>query len=155
MTPEAVLVGKVVRAGSGEPLAGMQVSSGGSSYTTTMTDAQGMFRLDRLQPGGYKPSAVSDETYGQAEELVMLGLGETSEPLVIAAHPAFFVEGRVVIEGGGAASPARWCCATGRAVARRAGRSTADCSICERCGPASTGSMCGAPDMSRRTRTRK
>ncbi|MFZ6183276.1 carboxypeptidase regulatory-like domain-containing protein [Nannocystis pusilla] len=100
MTPEAVLVGKVVRAGSGEPLAGMQVSSGGSSYTTTMTDAQGMFRLDRLQPGGYKPSAVSDERYGQAEELVMLGLGETSEPLVIAAHPAFFVEGRVVIEGG-------------------------------------------------------
>ncbi|PCC70885.1 PDZ domain-containing protein [Nannocystis exedens] len=101
MTPEAVLVGKVVRAGSGEPVEGAQVSSGGGSWTSTMTDAQGMFRLDRLPPGPYKPSAASDETFGLAEELVMLGLGETSEPLVITAHPAFFVEGRVVIEGGG------------------------------------------------------
>ncbi|WAS93862.1 carboxypeptidase regulatory-like domain-containing protein [Nannocystis punicea] len=101
MTPEAVLVGKVVRAGSNEPLADVRVSSGGASWASTMTDAQGVFRLDALQPGAYKPSAASDEVFGQADELVMLGLGETSEPLVIPAHPAFFVEGRVVIEGGG------------------------------------------------------
>ncbi|MDC0718525.1 carboxypeptidase regulatory-like domain-containing protein [Nannocystis bainbridge] len=97
LTPEAVLVGKVVRAGSGEPLADVRVAAGES---WTLTDAQGQFRLDRLSPGAYKPSAESDELYGLAEEQVMLGLGETSEPVVITAHPAFFVEGKVAIEGG-------------------------------------------------------
>ncbi|MCY1057149.1 carboxypeptidase regulatory-like domain-containing protein [Nannocystis sp. SCPEA4] len=107
LTPEAVLVGKVVRAGSGEPLEGVRVLGNGPGGGSTMTDAQGQFRIERLVPGPYKPRAESDEVYGLAEEQVMLGLGETSEPVVIAAHPAFFVEGRVVSEGGGSCDSGR------------------------------------------------
>lgn len=104
MTPEAVLVGKVVRAGDGSPVAGARVradrgdSWGGSG--SAMTDEGGNFRLDRLSPGAYKPRAEADDAYGVAAEQVILGLGETSETIVIQAHPAFVVGGRVVVTGG-------------------------------------------------------
>lgn len=104
MTPESVLVGKVVRAGDGSPVAGAQVraqrgdSWGGSG--TAMTDEGGNFRLDRLSPGAYKPRAEADDAYGMAREQVILGLGETSAPILIEAHPASAVEGRVFVAGG-------------------------------------------------------
>ena len=49
----------------------------------------------------YKPRAESDDALGQAAEQTILGLGETSAPIVVTVHPAFFVEGTVVIAGGG------------------------------------------------------
>ena len=45
-------------------------------------------------------NAEADEAMGLAQEQVVLGLGETSAPIVIEAHPAFFVAGTIVIEGG-------------------------------------------------------
>ena len=104
MTPESVLVGKVVRAGDGAPVAGARVraqrgdSWGGTG--TAMTDEGGNFRLDRLSPGAYKPRAEADDAYGMAREQVILGLGETSAPIAIEAHPASAVEGRVFVAGG-------------------------------------------------------
>lgn len=107
MTPEAVLVGKVVRAGDGSPVAGAHVSiergdGFGGEGNGARTDEAGNFRIDRLTPGAYKPSAASDDAYGVAAEQVLLGLGETSAPIVIEAHPAYFVEGVVVVAGGDA-----------------------------------------------------
>jgi protocatechuate 3,4-dioxygenase beta subunit len=103
LTPEAVLVGKVVRAGSGEPVADAMVKAGaqdwGSNHSA-FTDAGGNFRIANLEPGVYKPSAEADDARGGAVEQVLLGMGETSAPIVIEAHPAFFVEGRVVASGG-------------------------------------------------------
>lgn len=96
MTPESVLVGKVVLASNGEPVEGAMVSAARSS---TRTDANGRFRIDRLEPGIYKPSVEHDELYGQADEQVHLGLGETSDELVIRVHPAAYVRGKVVIAG--------------------------------------------------------
>ena len=105
LTPEAVLVGKVVRVADGTPIEGAKVTaeSGGWGWNqaTAFTDAGGNFRLDGLQPGPYKARAESDEAMGLADEAAILGLGETSEPILIKAHPAFFIDGTVVIEGGG------------------------------------------------------
>ncbi len=99
LVPEAVIVGKVVRAGDGSPIAGAEVHTGGASGRT-FSDASGNFRIEGLQAGVYKPVAEADDARGQADEQVVLGLGETSAPIVITAHPATYVEGTIVIAGG-------------------------------------------------------
>ncbi|MFZ6183277.1 carboxypeptidase regulatory-like domain-containing protein [Nannocystis pusilla] len=106
LTPEAVLVGKVVRAGEdGGPIEGARVLavSGGWGFgpKSVYTDANGEFRIEGLEPGAYKPRAEADDALGLAKEQVILGLGETSAPIVIEAHPAFTIEGKIVTEGGG------------------------------------------------------
>jgi len=102
LTPEAVLIGKVVRASDGSPVEGARVSSTAlDARDQAFTDANGVFRIDGLHPGLYKPRAESDDALGQAAEQTILGLGETSAPIVVTVHPAFFVEGTVVIAGGG------------------------------------------------------
>ncbi|WP_434428168.1 carboxypeptidase regulatory-like domain-containing protein [Nannocystis pusilla] len=105
MTPESVLLGRVVRADDGSPVAGAEVSAtGGGGWGRrgpAFTDASGNFRIDALPPGAYKALALQDEGHGAAEALVVLGLGETSEPVEVRMHPAFLVEGTVVVAGGG------------------------------------------------------
>jgi protocatechuate 3,4-dioxygenase beta subunit len=100
MTPESVLTGKVVLASTGEPVAGVEVSAAGSGgLTSTLSDAEGRFTLDRLAPGSYKPWAEGDELYGQAANQTHLGLGQTSEEVIVRVYPAAHVEGRVRIAG--------------------------------------------------------
>ena len=104
LTPEAVLVGKVVRGQSGEPIAGAMVKSGAQEWggnQAAFTDLAGNFRIAGLEPGVYKPSVEADDARGSATEQVVLGMGETGAPIVIEAHPAYTVEGRVVVSGGG------------------------------------------------------
>lgn len=105
LTPESVLIGRVVRAEGGEPLEGAEVyASDGSPWGLgkgpAITDAGGNFRIVGLEPGAYKAEAYHDEAYGKAEESAVLGLGETSEPVVVTAHPAYLVEGTVAVAGG-------------------------------------------------------
>lgn len=104
LSPEAVLLGKVVRVGSGEPVEGATVRSGSQEWGgnhAVLTDSGGNFRIAGLQPGVYKPTAEADDARGRAVEQVVLGIGETSATIVIEAHPAFTVEGRVLVVGGG------------------------------------------------------
>ena len=104
LTPEAVLIGKVVRAADGTPIEGARVTanSGGWSWSeaAALTDAGGNFRLDGLDPGAYKARAESDDVLGLAKEQAILGLGETSAPILIEAHPAFLIEGKIVTNDG-------------------------------------------------------
>jgi hypothetical protein len=106
LTPEAVLVGRVVEAGGGGPVAGARVevsadmSEGGYGLATaTTTGADGRFRLGRLMPGRYKPTAIADGRYGEAAFAVALGLGEVSGELEIAVHPAAQLSGQVLYAG--------------------------------------------------------
>ena len=105
LTPESVLVGRVVRAEDRAPLANASVyaqsSDGWNNIGPAITDDLGNFRVEGLLPGTYKLEAMHDEAYGMAAESAVLGLGETSEPIEIAAHPAYLVEGTVEVAGGG------------------------------------------------------
>lgn len=103
LTPESVIAGRVVRKSDGKPVADAHVavdrwffSSGG-----TYTDADGYFRLDRLEPGRYKPAATAVDSYGELAESVRLGLGQTIDDVVIEAHPMASLRGRIVVAGTG------------------------------------------------------
>ncbi|HFE44243.1 MAG TPA: carboxypeptidase regulatory-like domain-containing protein [Nannocystis exedens] len=103
LTPESVLVGRVVRAGSEEPVAGATVKAGGQGGAgnhSVITDGSGHFRIEGLEPGIYKPFAKSTNSAGKAIEQTVLGLGETSSPVSIEVYPAFSVDGRLVTEDG-------------------------------------------------------
>lgn len=107
LTPESVLAGRVVHTGTDEPVPGARVTVGnenwgwnggeGSSDGSAITDAEGRFRITRVGPGRYKPSARTTAAYGEARQSVMLGLGETRDDVVIEVHAAFVVTGTIVI----------------------------------------------------------
>lgn len=113
LTPESVLAGTVVDAATGEPVARAQVFAGELSRVgsdgSAFTDDQGRFRITRLSPGRYKPTARIAGGFGQTPESVLLGLGETAEELVIELHPAAIVSGRVLVgDEGETPCPSGW-----------------------------------------------
>lgn len=103
LTPESILVGKVVDAETGAGLADINVYTdsfvfyGVADGPQAITREDGSFRIDGLEPGGYQPIARSNTAFGKAAQTVHLGLGETSEPVTIKAHPATVVEGTIVV----------------------------------------------------------
>jgi protocatechuate 3,4-dioxygenase beta subunit len=103
LVPESVVVGKVVWAGSGTPVAGAEVSTSSSAFFSgsgsTTTDADGTFRLEGLEPGSHKLHVSGDELTGMSDQKVHVGLGQTSEPVVVVVHPAFAVRGTVLVDG--------------------------------------------------------
>ncbi|MCE9578633.1 MAG: carboxypeptidase regulatory-like domain-containing protein [Deltaproteobacteria bacterium] len=105
LTPEAVLAGIVVEADTRRPVAGALVSAGSDwrdgegQRSSALTDATGHFRLTRLPPGRYKPSATANEGYGEPAESVLLALGQTVEGIEIPLHPTATIRGKVVLDG--------------------------------------------------------
>ncbi len=103
MTPESVLAGIVVEAGTGVPVADALVRSGPTegwgNGSSSRTDSEGRFRITRLEPGRYKPDAEIRGAYGQLAASVLLGLGETADEIRIEMHVAYIVNGQVLIEG--------------------------------------------------------
>lgn len=114
LTPESAIAGRVVEVGTGTPVARALVtvegdwSGGGRSDGSAFTDADGRFRIARLEPGNYKPVAEGLGSYGEARESVHLGLGETVEGVIVEVHPARIVAGRVVIAGTEQPCPEGW-----------------------------------------------
>lgn len=110
LTPESVLAGTVVEVGSQKPVAGVKVAVGTPSVSfmfndsagtgSAITDERGRFRVDRLVPGRYKPTAKGAGVFGEPRESVLLGLGESREDLLIEVHPAFTVTGRIAVGDG-------------------------------------------------------
>ena len=103
LTPESIIVGRVVLAGSDEPVAGVVVDAGGAGFFDgdgrARTDDDGRFKIAKLQPGIYDLSARADELFGEAPEQTHVGLAETSEEVVIELHPAHMVTGLVTYAG--------------------------------------------------------
>lgn len=98
LTPESVVVGRVVDIATGEPVAGARVSV--RRNPPVLSGDDGSFRIEGLAPGAYKPSVKADAGYGEAETSVHLGLGETSDPVLVRLHPAATVAGVVMIKSG-------------------------------------------------------
>lgn len=103
MIPESVIQGRVISAMSGEPIEGVTITASSrgtaSESRSVQSGAGGRFGLDKLEPGVYQLDARADELYGEAGELVHLGLAEIVDGLTIAVHPASSVRGRVVVAG--------------------------------------------------------
>jgi len=103
LTPESVVLGKVVWAGSGKPVADAHVwaETGffGPSNGPVQSGADGSFRLEGLDPGAYKLSVRGETFAGLSAKKIHVGLGQTSEPVVVEVHPAFAVRGTVLVDG--------------------------------------------------------
>lgn len=102
LSPESVLRGRVVRSDTGEPLSGLAVHLRNEVLADAETGSDGSFELRGLEPGRYRPYVRSDGWCGGAEPIVALGLGETSDPIVITARPCRTVAARVVVRPSGA-----------------------------------------------------
>ncbi|MCY1054764.1 carboxypeptidase regulatory-like domain-containing protein [Nannocystis sp. SCPEA4] len=100
LLPEAVLVGRVVRASDGLPVADATVAARRGSPQVAVTDADGNFRIGQLRPGLFKPRVEADGYTGMAEGQVHIGIGETSAPVLVRVHPATLVRGKIVGPGG-------------------------------------------------------
>lgn len=108
LTPESVLAGRVIEAGTTTPVPGARVEIElGWRTIAAIADSEGRFRIGRLEPGRYKPSATAPGRVGKAKESVLLGLGQTSAEVVIEVFPAANVAGRVLV------APANEPCAEG------------------------------------------
>jgi protocatechuate 3,4-dioxygenase beta subunit len=97
LEPESVLAGLIVEAGTRRPLGDAAVSAGGN---TVRSDAGGRFRIAKLAPGRYKPTASTIGGYGETAESVLVELGRAREDLVIEIHPVAVVAGKVVVDDG-------------------------------------------------------
>lgn len=99
LTPESVLEGIVVEAGTETPVAGALViadSQDGEASSRTVSGPDGRFRIRALGPGHYKPEAVTPNRWGTARASVLLGLAESVSDVRIEVHPSFSVVGRVL-----------------------------------------------------------
>jgi len=96
LVPESVLVGRVVQAGTHEPVEGALVADDAVDCCV-FSGVDGRFRIDRLAPGRYKPYAEVAGASGVAGESVLLGLGQTSPEVVIEMHRRAALAGRVLI----------------------------------------------------------
>lgn len=103
----ATLRGRVVRAGSGEPVPGAVVDSGAERWesTTTIADGAGRFRFSELRADGFRPVARAEALYGQAPLRVWVDGGGTSEEITIAVHPVASLRGRLELADTAAPCP--------------------------------------------------
>jgi protocatechuate 3,4-dioxygenase beta subunit len=98
LSPEAAIEGRVVDATTGAGLADVVVDAQRGRFDevhTARTDASGRFRLAGLRPGRYKPRVQHQAWLGHAQEAVALELGETVGDVLIEAHGARQLAGRV------------------------------------------------------------
>jgi hypothetical protein len=100
LAPGGEIVGRVVDAASDEPAPGVVLTASSPHADTQMpgaavSDAEGEFRILGLAGGGwYQVNAKSDQWRGD-EQWVNLGVGQSSEPLVLRVRAATLLTGSV------------------------------------------------------------
>lgn len=82
---ETRIAGKLVDAGSDEPLAGFLIRLGSGGDLRAATDGQGNFQLDGVPPGSYR-MRVGGVGYGEQSSCVMIP-PDREVDLVMALHP--------------------------------------------------------------------
>lgn len=110
LTPASSIAGIVVDAATGEPIAGAAVQVDGDRSALGLgdvTDADGRFRVDRLEPDRYRLTASSPGRFGTSDGAVLVGLAEHVDGVTLRLFPIARVQGRVMIAG----QPPRPCAA--------------------------------------------
>ncbi len=91
LEPESSLSGRVVSASTGQPVLGARVTAladSRDSRDAAVTDETGRFSIRGLPAGRYRPDAVADGMRGNAEQSIVVGLGEDVDDITIKVHPA-------------------------------------------------------------------
>jgi protocatechuate 3,4-dioxygenase beta subunit len=104
LTPESTISGRVVLAGTGEPVAGATVELAGEwgwAETHVFSGPDGRFQITRMAPGRYHPTAPAPGLYGEARESVLVGLAQSRDDVVIEMYPATTVRGLVAVAAAG------------------------------------------------------
>jgi hypothetical protein len=101
LLPASQIVGRVVMAESGAAVAGATVEAtrlvGSQSLArSSPTNDQGVFSIAALPAGSYRLAATST-TARSREARVVVGIGETSDPVLLLAKPAVQVTGEVLV----------------------------------------------------------
>lgn len=116
LVPESVLVGHVIDAASNQPLAGVEVGVDAGDRRSTISQSDGSFRIAGLGPGRYQPDASGEGVFGRLPRSVVLGLGQTSEPIELLVYPAYRLSGQLLAPGVDDGKPRG--CAAGRVHVR-------------------------------------
>jgi protocatechuate 3,4-dioxygenase beta subunit len=105
LLPGSTLVGRAVVAGTDTPVPDALIDAiqveGGPLRASTRTDDEGRFKIDALQPGRYRIEATAESLEGYSGSSIILGMGETSKPVLVELDPAYVVRGRVVDKASG------------------------------------------------------
>jgi protocatechuate 3,4-dioxygenase beta subunit len=96
---EAGIEGRLVRFGTGEPVAGVDIWAMSPTATKRIspqkTDAGGRFRFDGLEPGRYGLVLIPSSGYSARDTLVVLKGGQKATGIEMKAYPGATVAGRV------------------------------------------------------------
>ncbi|RMF74465.1 MAG: hypothetical protein D6738_06355 [Acidobacteria bacterium] len=92
----ARLVGRVIDASTGAPIAGAAVWPGEDLTRVARTGGDGRFVIEGLEPGGVRLNAVAAGYVRPGNETLATVGDERLPPPTIALHPGAFVAGRVV-----------------------------------------------------------
>ena len=92
LTPASAIVGRVTMAATGEGVTEATVRAVNLDglrvpINPVRSGADGAFRFDAVPPGGYLLTAISERARS-AEVSVTVGVGETKEPILLAASPS-------------------------------------------------------------------
>jgi len=106
LTPGGGVSGTVIAESDGKPLPGIEVRAVPSSnrnapvFASALSDEQGAFRIEGLEPGSYALSARGGPWYGELAQSIDLGLGDHAGNVAITASAAAEVSGRVWLDDG-------------------------------------------------------
>lgn len=105
MTPGSSIAGTIVDATTNMPVAGIPVRAATEEQADwpgppgDISDNEGRFRIDRLEPDRYMVIARGARSFGSSEGSTLLGLAQQVDGVVVKVFPAVSIAGRVVIAG--------------------------------------------------------
>jgi len=106
LTPAGSLSGRVMAAGTGQPLSGIEVRAlparnpSSPIFRSGLSGADGAFVLQGMEPGSFLLRAKGDGWGGESGSSIELGLAESVADLRVEVGPAANVLGRVVTKDG-------------------------------------------------------
>lgn len=107
LTPASAVEGVVVDAESGAPIPGMEVTASNAGRGFGVTDQNGFFRIDDLQPGRLTVQARGESHFAMRSG-VRVAFADTAT-VRLEAHPATTFTGQVLVKGDATEKQAEPC----------------------------------------------